>query len=94
MILNAADAAVGEVGRGPGQETGAGGALLVGQDLGVGQPGVVVDQGVHVVEPDGWLLDPGLVVDRAAQARQPPLAGIFPSLFTSMCTSWPGRSRS
>jgi len=30
-------------------EPGAGGALLVGQDLGVAEPGVVVDRGVHVV---------------------------------------------
>ncbi|GGU97211.1 hypothetical protein GCM10010182_11740 [Actinomadura cremea] len=34
------------------REGGAGGALLVGQHLGVGEPGVVVDGGVDVVVAD------------------------------------------
>ena len=46
------DAVGGEVVDGAGQERRAGRALLVGQDLGVGQPGVVVDQRVDVVEAD------------------------------------------
>ena len=50
--FDAGDAVAGEVGRGPGEEPGAGGALLVGEDLAVGQAGVVIDQGVHVVVAD------------------------------------------
>ena len=47
---------LGEVGRGAERGTQRRWALLVGQDLGVGQPGVVVDQGVHVVVADSCLL--------------------------------------
>jgi hypothetical protein len=42
----------GEVAGGAGEERGAGGALLIGEDLGVGQPGMVVDQRVDVVEAE------------------------------------------
>ncbi len=42
----------GEVGGGAEQEPRTGGAVLVGQDLGVGEPRVVVDQGVDVVVAD------------------------------------------
>jgi hypothetical protein len=38
------DAPGGEVGRGAGQEASAGGAFLVGQDLAVSQPGMVIDE--------------------------------------------------
>src|SRR5215207_4727579 len=44
-----ADAVADVEGGGAGEEAGAGGALLVGKDLGIGQPGVVVDGGVDVV---------------------------------------------
>jgi hypothetical protein len=50
------DAAGGEVAGGAEREAGGGGAFLVGQDLGVGQPGVVVDGGVDVVVADPRLL--------------------------------------
>lgn len=46
------DAVLGEVGASPGQESGRGGAFLVGVDLGVGEPGVVIDRGVDVVKTD------------------------------------------
>ena len=48
--LDAVDAAGGEEGRGPAQEGCAGGGLLVGVDLAVGQAGMVIDGGVDVVE--------------------------------------------
>src|SRR4051794_3171621 len=44
-----ADAVAGVEGGGAGEEAGAGGALLIAEDLGVGQPGVVIDGGVDVV---------------------------------------------
>src|SRR5699024_4347080 len=47
--LDLGDAVGGEVFGGAEHERCAGGALLVGQDLGVGQPGVVIDHRVHVV---------------------------------------------
>src|SRR4051794_16028748 len=49
------DAVAGVEGCGAGEEAGAGGALLVVEDLGVGQPGVVIDGGVDVViaQPSG-----------------------------------------
>src|SRR5699024_12226168 len=54
--LDPGDAVRGEVpGRSP-DEAGAGGALLVGQDLAVGQSGVVIDHRVHVVVTDPGLL--------------------------------------
>jgi len=46
------DAEGGEGLRGAAEEPGAGVGLLVGVDLGVGQPGVVVDGAVHVVVAD------------------------------------------
>lgn len=54
--LDPGDSVRGEVGDRPGEELGAGGALLVGQDLAVGQPGVVVDERVDVVVADLDLL--------------------------------------
>jgi hypothetical protein len=50
--LDALDPVRGERGRGSGKEAGAGGAPFIGQDLGVGQPGVVIDEGVDVVVAD------------------------------------------
>ena len=44
-------------GRGSAQESGAGRAFLVGKDLRVGQPGVVVDGGVDVVVADATAFD-------------------------------------
>jgi hypothetical protein len=43
------DAVAGKIGGGAEQEPLAGRALLVGQNLRVGEPGVVIDEGVHVV---------------------------------------------
>ncbi len=68
-----------------GQEPGAGGALLVGQDLGVGQPGVVVDHGVDVVEAHGPVTAGGVVA--RPWTRHPPPSGMRPSFLTSTCTS-------
>ena len=48
--FDAGNAVVGEILRRPGQDRGGGGAFLVGLDLGVGQAGVVVNDGVDVVE--------------------------------------------
>ena len=89
--FDAGDAVLGEVGRGAGQERSAGGAFLVGQDLGVGQSGVVVDEGMDVVVADASSPD---LFPAAAVARQPPPSGIRPIFLTSMWTSSPGRSRS
>lgn len=52
----------------------AGGALLVGQDLRVGQPGVVIDRGVHVVEAGRDLLVP--VIDGRGSAMEAPPAAV------------------
>jgi hypothetical protein len=48
------------------RELGAGGALLVGEDLGVGQAGVVIDRGVDVV------------VAEAAEADRPGASAVDP----------------
>ena len=50
--FDADDAVPGEVADRALEERGAGRSLLVGEDLGVRQPGVVVDDRVNVVEPD------------------------------------------
>jgi hypothetical protein len=68
------DAVAGEPGRGPEQEVGAGRALLVGQNLGVGQPGVVVDGGVDVV-----VADPSAAGLLAAAVDAPAAAGRDPA---------------
>ena len=54
------------------EERRAGRGFLVGQDLGVGQPGVVVDSGVDVVEPDLCWLAAG----RWSAAVDPPPAAV------------------
>ena len=78
--------------RRPLQEGRAGRAALVGQDLAVGQAGVVVDQRVDVVVADGPPVHARLMVGAGlAAARQPPPSGILPSFLTSMWTSSPGR---
>ena len=50
--LDAADSVIGKKLGGPLQECRAGAALLVREDLGIGQPGVIIDQGMHEVETD------------------------------------------
>ncbi|MFC3741740.1 hypothetical protein ACFOS3_32240 [Paractinoplanes deccanensis] len=50
----------GDVFGGSAQESGAGAGLLVGVHFGVGQPGVVVDGGVHVFVADPGA-DPGFL---------------------------------
>ncbi len=47
----------GKVVSGSNDEACAGGALFVGEDLGVGQPAVVIDHGVHVVIADAASAD-------------------------------------
>jgi hypothetical protein len=63
QLRDAFDAVGGEVLERAGQEPSAGEALLVGQDLGVGQPGVVFDQRVDEVVADPGLVQPGTMVD-------------------------------
>ena len=63
------DAVGGVERRGPGQEAGGGGALLVGVDLGVGQAGVIIDSGVDVV-----VADPAATHFLAASVCAPPTA--------------------
>lgn len=62
----------------PGEERGAGRVGLVGQRLGVGQPGAVVDRGVQVVVAEPGLLVP-LVHRRVPAAGPPPPAGRDPT---------------
>ena len=95
MTRSMRDAVAGEVVDGSGEERGAGGGLLVVEDLGVGEAAVVIDDGVDVVEPDpGLLLRRGRCPSARPWARQPPPSGIRPIFLTSMWTSSPGRSRS
>jgi transposase len=86
-----------EPGRRPLQEAGGGRALLVGQDLRVGQAGGVIDADVDELPAGGSQpLCPDLELALAV-ARDPvpaPLALIRPSFLTSTCTSSPGRLRS
>ena len=63
------DAVSGEPGHGPGPEAGAGGAAFVGQDLGVGQPRMVIDGGVDVV-----VAEPSLAVGPLAASVHAPAA--------------------
>lgn len=88
--LDPGDPVFDEVGGRPGQELRAGRAPFVGQDFGVGQSGVVVDEGVDVVVADPAAADLSL----RPWARHPPPSGILPSYLTSMWTSSPGLSRS
>ena len=85
------DAVGPEEGLGSPPEGRGGGPGLVGEHLGVGQAGVVVDGGVDVGEAD-----PSLAVVPLADAARPrtlcpPPSGIFPSFFTSTWTRSPGR---
>ena len=73
--FDAGDAVGGEVVDGAGEERGAGRALLVGEDLGVGEPGVVIDDGVHVVVADLGVLAFRLVEPHLA-AVGPPAAAV------------------
>jgi hypothetical protein len=95
--LDPVDADGGEEGRGRAEEAGAGGSGLVGMDLGVGKPGVVIDRGVHVdIARSAARLDLGatvVVLGRAA-AMHPPPSRMRPSFFTTTCISSPGRARS
>ena len=88
----------GEPGSGPGPEPDRGGGGLVGQVLGVGQPGEPVDGGVQVHVPGAGAggLGPvgGAVLGAVAamQDRQPPPSGIRPTFLTSRWTMWPAVS--
>ena len=57
----------GEEGAGAAQEPRAGGPLLVGQDLGIGEAGVIIHSGVDIVIADraaaGAVLVAGAVLD-------------------------------
>jgi hypothetical protein len=68
----------GEVGLRSGEEPGAGGALLVGQDLGVGELGMVIDQGADVVEPDLGAAVAGDAGGSSAVRAPPPPSGMRP----------------
>jgi hypothetical protein len=73
------DAECGEVGGGAVQEVSAGAGFLVGVDLGVGQPGVVVDRGVDVFLADaaaGCLFATGVGSLWAVVAVHTPAAAI------------------
>src|SRR5205814_6949218 len=67
--LDGGDAVGGEVGGGAEREAGGGGAFFVRQDLGVGEPGVVVDGGVDVV-----VAGPAGLPGPGAAAAGPPAA--------------------
>jgi hypothetical protein len=70
------------------KEAGAGGAVLGGEQLGIGQPRVVVDRDVQV-------LPAGLRERWTPSARiRLPTVQKQPSFFVSTWTSSPGRSRS
>jgi hypothetical protein len=70
------DAVLGEERGCVGEEPGAGGPLLVGQDLCKRDPGVVVDRDVDVVEPDpaGALAASSVVVDDVGSVQAPAAA--------------------
>lgn len=100
--LDAGDAVWGEPGPGPVQECDRGGSFLVGQQFGVGHPGMPVDRRmqVHVPTPPGLGSSPCLRLGPGAAralselrpwARQPPPSGMRPTFFTSTWTMWPGR---
>jgi hypothetical protein len=72
--LDGRDAQGGEVGGGAAQELGAGAGGLVGVYLGVGQPGVVVDRGVHVFVADPWGVTGSEVLVAAAAVHAPAAA--------------------
>ncbi len=88
----------GEVGSREGEEPGRGRAALVRADLGFGEPGVGIDSGVGVVQPDRFLADLGLVsrgrpaLHLPAAAVRDPGSGIRPTFRTSACTKSPGCS--
>ena len=94
------DAVTGEERPGPAQEPGAGGSAFVGQNLDVGQPGVIVhgDVDVVVAHPRAAFGRVGLGAWAWALSRpwtrQPPPGRIRPSFLTSTWISSPGRSRS
>jgi hypothetical protein len=70
----------GEVGRGSGEERRAGGAFLIGQDLGVGQSAVVVDQRMDVIEPELRSAISGEFSPRAAVGSPAAAVGNAPEL--------------
>ena len=94
------DAVAGDRRRGRGGGSRPRSGLLVGEDLGVGEPAVVVDGDVDVLPADR----PRRLPCRrcrwrspccaAAEARWPAPPSIRPSFLTSMWTSSPGRERS
>ena len=94
---------VGEQGVRSGQEPSRGLPPLVGVDLGIGQPGVIIDRGVDepmTVQRVAMAASPaagavGLAVAGTGGAAQEPVAtpaGMLPSFLTSIWTSWPGWS--
>jgi hypothetical protein len=70
-------------------ERGGGGLGLIGQDLGISQPVVVVDGGVQV-----GVAGVGAVLTAGPRVLWPPPSGMLPSFLMSTWTSSPGRSRS
>ncbi|GAA3797941.1 hypothetical protein GCM10022380_13990 [Amycolatopsis tucumanensis] len=63
------------------EEVGAGGGGFAGVDLGVGQPGVIVDGAVHKLNPHSGRATGGLVLITAATVRPPSAALTQPSEF-------------
>jgi len=82
--LDASDAVSGEVLDRAGQELGAGRGFLVGEDLGIREAAVVVDQRVDVIEADPGFLCAELLPIWRPWARHPPPSGIRPIFLTSM----------
>jgi len=86
------DASVGEEAKGSDHERR--GSLLpfVGEDLGVGKAGTIIDRGVDEVV--ALTSKPSGPSPSIPAVDPPPSPGILPCFFTSTCTSSPGRSRS
>lgn len=81
-----ANTAAGEPGRCPGLEVRGAPALLIGKDLGVGQAGLVVQDGVQVAVATAALhVRTGLLA-----VNVPAAVGMRPSFLTSMFTRSPG----
>ncbi len=59
---------------GAGQEPGAGGTFLVGKDLGISQPGVVIDGGMDIIETSAAEASAMVVIDQ--WSLNPPTATV------------------
>src|SRR4029079_10666388 len=77
------DAEGGEVGSGAGDEPRAGRTLLVVEELGVGQPRVVIDHRMHVVVADLRLLPCRGLADLASVGLPAAALGVLRIFFTS-----------